>query len=73
MLFVYKLNEIIFDMHSMPNRAAKEAVKFNSMLQAFIKEDKSISRDSIDTMQSAFLTTTMAHPVLSPDHYSNKF
>lgn len=71
MLFVYKLNEIIFDMHSMPNRAAKEAVKFNNMLQAFIKEDKSITRDSIDTMQSAFLNQTMAHPVLTPSHYNN--
>jgi hypothetical protein len=71
MLFVYKLNEIIFDMNSMPNRAAKEERKFDRMLSAFIKEVKSISKDSIDTMQKQFLTTTLAHPVLDSSHYSN--
>lgn len=71
MLFVYKLNEIIFDMHSMPSRALKEERKFNQLLQTFIKEDKQISKDNIDVMQGQFLTGTMAQPVLSPDHYRN--
>lgn len=71
MLFVYKLNEIIFDMHSMPIRAAKEERKFNQLLALMIREDKQITKDSVDTMQNQFLIKAMAHSVLPPDHYSN--
>jgi len=71
MLFVYKLNEIIFDMHSMPNRAEKELRKFQAMLYQFIKEDKQKNKDSIDVMQSAFVTGSMAMPHFNPSHYSN--
>jgi hypothetical protein len=71
MLFVYKLNEIIFDMHSMPYRAKKEAQKFEKMLQAFIKEDRAIHKDTIDTMQKQFMIKTSGRPVLDPSHYDN--
>lgn len=71
MLFVYKLSEIVFDMHSMPSRALKEAQKFEKMLQAFIREDRAASKDAIDTMQNQFLIKTIAHPVLPQDHYAN--
>ena len=72
MLFVYKLNEIIFDMHSMPTRATKESQKFYNMLNQFIKEDKQINKDSVDVMQSAWLCSTLALPHLNPSHYSNR-
>ncbi len=72
MLFVYKLNEIIFDMHSMPTRALKESQKFYNMLNQFIKEDKQINKDNVDVMQSAWLSSTLALPHLDPSHYSNR-
>jgi len=73
MLFVYKLNEIIFDMHDMPNKALKEAQKFERMLQSFIKEDKQILKDSVDVMQDQFIIHGSTFPRLNTSHYSNRY
>jgi len=73
MLFVYKLNEIIFDMHDMPNKALKEAQKFERMLQSFIKEDKQILKDSVGVMQDQFIIHGSTFPRLNTSHYSNRY
>jgi len=68
MLFVYKLNEIVFDAHDMAGKAVKEEKRFANLLITFIKHDKKIQKDTDNIMADEILAKRKPMVQL-PDNY----
>jgi len=69
MLFVYKLAEIVFRANDLEGKANDMAMQFERKLQAFIREDKSKTKDRIDIMADECVVPRLNRVHLPYDHF----